>query len=114
MPSNYNPSQASLTIQVLAPIGTTTTIQAYGSADGYTTPNTEFGTDEQIAIGGTLVASNGANLTGVQMGVYRDGVLVGNTALYGFAGGVNYYQLNIGILTQGQHTIEARFPKTRV
>lgn len=114
MVSNYNPSQASLTIQVLAPVGTTTTIQAFGSADGYTAPNTEFGTDEQIAIGGTLTASNGANLTGVQIGIYRDGALVGNTALYGFTGGVNYYQLNIGVLAQGSHTIEARFPKTRV
>lgn len=113
MPTNYKASSGQLVIEVLASVNTTTTIQAFGSADGYTTPATEFADDETIAIAGTLVAANSADLTGVLMSVSIDGGAPTTTALYGFSGGVNYFQLTLGVLPVGQHTILASFPRTR-
>lgn len=113
MARNYNPSQQQVVIEVLAAVNTTTFIQAFGSSDNFTNPATEFADDEAIAIAGSLTAVDGANLTGVLMSVKVDNGTPLTTALYGFAGGVNYFQLQLGILAVGQHTIVASFPRTR-
>lgn len=113
MAKNYNPSGQQVVIEVLAAVGTTTTIQAFGSGDNFTNPTTEFADDETVAVAGTLVASDGADLTGVLMSISVDGGSPITSALYGFAGGVNYFGVELGILSVGQHTIVAQFPRTR-
>ena len=109
----YRPSQALETITILRTWATTTTIAAYGSGDGFTTPGTEFGDDEEIMVAGTVQAGNNADLTGVSMEVRVDGVVVGSTPLYGYDGLRNYYQVSVGMLPEGTHTLEAIFPRTR-
>jgi hypothetical protein len=111
--SLYRPSQASEVITVLRTITTTTTISAFGSADGFVTPGTEFGDDEQVMVAGSVKSTNNANLTGVTMMIWLDGVQVGTALLYGYDGTQNFYQFNLGILAEGSHTVEARFPRTR-
>jgi len=113
MPDLYRSSQAQEVVTVLRTISTVTTIQAFGSADGFTTPGTEFGDDEEIMVAGAVQSTNNGNLTGVLMNLFVDGVNVGTTALYGFDGTYNYYQANLGILAEGDHTVIARFPRTR-
>lgn len=113
MPKNYGKSEQQLVIQVLAAVNTTTLIQAFGSGDGYTNPATEFADDEIVAIAGSLTAADGADLTGVLMSVTVDGGAPITTPLYGFAGGINYFQLQLGVLSVGSHTILASFPRTR-
>jgi len=109
----YRRSQAQETIVVLRTYPTTTTIGAYGSEDGFATPRTEFGDDEEIMVAGTVGATDNADLTGVAMTILVNGVVVGTTPLYGFDGRVNYYQLSLGMLPEGTHILEARFPRTR-
>jgi len=111
--SLYRRSEALETIVVLRTWPTTTTIAAYGSGDGFTTPGTEFGDDEEIMVAGTVQAGNNADLTGVSMEVRVDGVVVGSTPLYGYDGLRNYYQVSLGMLPEGTHTLEAIFPRTR-
>lgn len=113
MPDQYRPSQAQEVITVLRTINTVTTIQAFGSADNFTAPGTEFGDDEQIMVAGSVQGTNNGDLTGVVMALFVDGVNVGTTALYGFDGTYNFYQANLGVLAEGNHTLEARFPRTR-
>lgn len=113
MVNTYKPSQQSLTIEVLAAVNTVTVIQAFGSGDNFTNPATEFAEDEVVAIAGSLTAADGADLTGVLMSITVDGGAPITSALYGFVGGVNYFQLELGILSIGQHTILAQFPRTR-
>jgi len=113
MPDIYRPSQVQEVITVLRTINTVTTIQAFGSADGFTTPGTEFGDDEQIMVAGSVRGTNNGNLAGVLMNLFVDGVNVGTTALYGFDGTYNFYQANLGVLAEGNRLVEARFPRTR-
>lgn len=113
MPSTYRPSTQQIVIQVLASVSTVTTLQAFGSADGYTNPATEFGDDETVAIAGSLTAADGADLTGILMSVTIDGGAPATTPLYGYSGGVNFFQLSLGVLPVGSHTIVASFPRTR-
>ena len=113
MPDQYSPSQTSEVITILRTISTATTIQAFGSADNFTAPGIEFGDDEQIMVAGSVRATNNGNLTGVLMNLFVDGVNTGTTALYGFDGTYNFYQANLGVLAVGNHTVEARFPRTR-
>ena len=98
---------------MLRTYSTTTTIAAYGSEDGFTTPRTEFADDEEIMVAGTVGAVDRGDLTGVAMTILVDGVVVGTTPLYGFDGIVNYYQMSLGMLPEGTHILEARFPRTR-
>ena len=113
MPLIYRRSQASEQIEVLRAQGTVTTILAYGSGDNFTAPGTEFASDEEIMAAGTLVADDSANLTGVLMEIYLDGASVATTPLYGHDGTANFYQYKFGMLTEGTHVLEARFPRTR-
>lgn len=113
MPLIYNRSQAQTIITIARPIITTLTIEAFGSEDGYTTPGTDFGTDETIIVAGALVAADSANLTGVNINVYVDGVFIRSVALYGYDGRNNFYQAELGVLAEGTHTIETRFPRVR-
>lgn len=113
MARNYKQSQQQLVIEVLAAVNTTTTIQAFGSGDNFTNPATEFADDETIAIAGSLTATDGADLTGILMSVTIDGGAPTTTPLYGFTGGVNFFQLQLGVLSIGSHTIIASFPRTR-
>lgn len=110
MPNWYRGSQAQETIVVLRTYSTTTTIAAYGSEDGFTTPRTEFADDEEIMVAGTV---DRGDLTGVAITILVDGVVVGTTPLYGFDGTTNYYQMSLGMLPEGTHILEARFPRTR-
>jgi len=112
MPLNRR-SQAQETIVVLRTYPTTTTIGAYGSEDGFATPRTEFGDDEEIMVAGSVRAADNADLTGTVMTVLVDGVVVGTTPLYGYDGAINYYQLSVGMLPEGTHIVEARFPRSR-
>ena len=113
MPNWYRPSQAQETIVVLRTYSTITTIGAYGSEDGFATPRTEFADDEEIMVAGTVGAADNADLTGTMMTILVDDVVVGTTPLYGFDGAINYYQLSVGMLPEGTHVVEARFPRTR-
>lgn len=114
MPVIYRKSAALETIVIARPIITTTTIAAFGSVDGYVEPGTEFGTDEDIMVAGAVVAADGADLTSVEMEIRLDGAVVGVVALYGYDGLTNYFQYSLGMLTEGTHEVEARFPRTRV
>jgi len=109
----YRPSSVQEIVVIARPVLTTTTIAAYGSADGFTTPGTEFGDDEEIMVSGTVAAGNSADLTGVLISVLVEGTPVGTVQLYGFDGALNYYQLNLGMMAEGTYTIEAQFPRTR-
>jgi len=113
MPNTYRPSQASEVIVVLRTFTTTTTIVAFGSEDNFTTPRTEFADDETVMVAGTVASTNRADLTGVSITILLDGALVGTTPLYGYDGTTNYYQYSLGVLAEGNHTVEARFPRTR-
>lgn len=113
MVNTYKASEQQLVIEVLAAVNTTTTIQAFGSGDNYTNPATEFADDETIAVAGSLTATDNADLTGVLMSISVDGGAPVTSALYGFTGGVNYFQLELGVLPVGSHTILASFPRTR-
>lgn len=113
MPDQYRPSLASEQIVVLRTISTITIIAAFGSADNFTTPGTEFGDDEEIMVAGTIKAQNNADLTGVQITILVDGIPRGTTPLYGYDGSLNYYQYSVGTLVEGNHTLEARFPRVR-
>jgi len=113
MPETYRPSQIAETIVVLRTWNTTTTIAAFGSDDGYTTARTEFGDDETIMVAGAVQAGNNADLTGVLLNIFVDGILKGTSPLYGYNGSVNFYQYSLGILAEGNHQVQASFPRTR-
>lgn len=113
MPQNYRRSTVSETITILRTWATTITIQAFGSGDGFTTPGTEFGDDEEVMVSGAVKAGDNANLTGVNIEIRVDGVFAGVTPLYGFDGVNNFYQASLGILAVGTHVVEATFPRTR-
>jgi hypothetical protein len=113
MPQHYRASQAAQTIVILRTWSTTTTIAAYGSGDGFTTPGTEFGDDEEVMVAGAVKAGDNANLTGVNIEIRVDGMFAGVTPLYGYDGVNNFYQVSLGILAVGTHVVEATFPRTR-
>ena len=113
MPNTYRGSQAQETIVVLRTVSTTTTIGAFGSDDGYSTPRTEFGDDETIMLAGSVVATDKKDLTGTQITINVDRTLRGTTPLYGFDGTLNFFQISIGTLAEGTHLVEAVFPRTR-
>jgi len=111
----YRQSSISEVITIAVPVGTTTTIAAFGSGDDYTTPGTTFGTDETIMVAGTVVAADGANLSAVAVQIRLDGALVGTAPLsYDPATRVNYYQFTLGVLAAGNHTVEATFRRVRM
>lgn len=112
-PITYSTSQDSKVITIAAPQSTTTVINVFGSGDNYAAPALEFGTDETIMVAGTVHATNGANLTGVIMDIHLDGTHIASTALYGYDGTYNYYQVSLGVLAAGNHTVQATFPRTR-
>lgn len=115
MPAIYRPSAVSETIVLATPINTVTTIAAYGSADGFSLPDTWFGTDETIMVAGAVVASDRGNLSVARVGIFVDGVQVGTAPLsYDPATGNNYYQFTLGTLAEGSHLVEARFSRLRV
>ncbi|MCJ7635794.1 hypothetical protein MUP77_25810 [Candidatus Bathyarchaeota archaeon] len=115
MPAVYSPSFAQETIVLARPINTVTTVEAYGSADGYVAPDTWFGIDETIMIGGAVVATNKANLSMVSIRIFVNGTQVGTAPLsYDPATGNNYYQYTLGALAEGSYLIEARFSRLRV
>jgi hypothetical protein len=114
MPNMYRPSSAEQTIVVLRSYPTTTTIAAFGSDDGYAESRTEFADDETIMVAGMVGSPDSADLTGVLIAISVDGVPFGTTPLYGFDGTSNYYQLSLGLLTEGTHNLYASFPRTRV
>ncbi|OYD16933.1 hypothetical protein CH330_01305 [candidate division WOR-3 bacterium JGI_Cruoil_03_51_56] len=113
MPVIYRPTKITETIIILRAVRTTLTITAYGSADDYTTPGTEFGEDEDVMVAGTLIADDLADLTGTELRVFLDGTLVGTVTLNSYDGNANYYQYSLGILTEGTHTVEVRFPRVK-
>ena len=113
MPNQYRGSQAQETIVVLRTVSTTTTIAAFGSDDGYSTPRTEFGDDETIMLAGAVAATDRADLTGTQITINVDTTPRGTTPLYGFDGTLNFFQISIGTLPEGQHVVEAVFPRVR-
>lgn len=111
----YRRSSATQIITIAVPVNTTTTIQAFGSADGYATPDTLFGTDETIMVGGTVVATDGANLSVSSVLIRLDGPVVGSAGLsFDPATGINYYQFTLGTLSEGDHTVEAVFQRVRI
>jgi len=108
LPNWYRGSQAQETIVVLRTYPTTTTIGAYGSEDGFATPRTEFGDDEEIMVAGTVGAVDRGDLTGVAMTILVDGVVVGTTPLYGFDGTVRN-ENPIDILMDKNHVLTPFF-----
>lgn len=113
MPVIYRKSAALETVVIARPITTTTTIAAFGSADGYTEPGTWFGTDEDIMIAGAVIAADGADFTGVEMEIRLGKAVVGVVPLYGYDGLTNYFQYSLGMLPEGTHEVEARFPRVK-
>lgn len=115
MPQIYRSSQAQETIILATPINTVTIISAYGSADGYVNPDTWFGIDETIMVAGFVLAADLADLSMVEVGIFVNELQVGMTPLsYDPATGNNYYQYNLGVLTEGSYIIEARFSRLRI
>ena len=111
----YRQSADSEIIYVRVPVTTATTIQAYGSDDGYSAPGTEFGSDETIMIAGTVTATDGADLTAGSIEIRLNGGSIANVGLsYDPGLGVNYYQYTLGSLAEGDYTIEARFRRLRM
>lgn len=111
----YRGSSAQEIIIIRVPINTTTTILAYGSGDGYAEPHTLFGTDETIMVAGTVVAVDGADLSSGTVEIRVNGPVAGTTGLsYDLATGINYYQFTLGMLTEGDYTVETRFKRLRV
>lgn len=111
----YRPSRAEAEIVVLAPIGTATTIEIYGSGDEYAEPSTIFGDDEEIMVAGTVIADDGADLSLGTIIIRVNGTRVGTTGLsYDSTTGINYYQFPLGLLPLGEYTIQARFRRLRI
>lgn len=111
----YRQSSAQEVIIVRVPIDTVTTIQAYGSGDGFAEPHTLFGTDEEIMVAGTVTATDGADLSTGVVEIRVNGPAVGTTGLsYDPASGTNFYQFTLGVLAEGDYTVEARFKRLRV
>ena len=113
MPINYRPSQAQESIVVLKSVSTATSIAAFGSEDGYATQRTEFGDDETVMVAGAVVATDNADLTGVAITILVNGAAVGTATLNSYDGSANFYQQSLGVLPEGNYTVEAVFPRTR-
>lgn len=110
----YRQSSAQQVIYIRRPIDTVTTIEAYGSWDGYSQPHTEFGTDETIMIGGSIIATDGADLSLGEVDIRINGPVVATVGLsYDPTTGLNFFQYTLGILAEGDYTIEARFTYPR-
>lgn len=109
----YRRSSAEQTIAVRRSIRTTTSIAAYGSDDGYTTPRgqigNEFGTDETILIRGSVIADDGASLQGELVQISLNGTPLGTTSL----GPGNIYQYNLGQLAEADHIVASLFDRVR-
>ena len=110
----YRPSFAETTVVILATLATTTTIAAFGSADGYTTPGSEFGDDEEIRVGGTVRATDNANLTAGRVEIRVNGAVAGSVNLYGYDGALNYWMADLGVLAPGSYTVRATFQRLRI
>jgi len=89
---------------------------AFGSADGYTMPDTEFGTDETIVVAGNVVASDLADLRGGTVEITVNGPIVGVASWTGFdpATGDNFWSYTLGALAEGDYTVRASFLRLRV
>ena len=115
MPVIYRKSVADQVIVIGRPINTVTTINAYGSADDYSAPGTDFGTDETIMVAGEVVAADGADLSITSVDIWLNGSFLGSAPLsYIAATGVNFYQFSLGMLAEGTYLIEARFGRLRI
>lgn len=110
----YRQSQDQEIVYIRRPITTTTTIDAYGSGDNYTNPDTMFGTDETIMVAGAVVAEDGADLSAGTVSIRLNGTEVGVVALSYDGAGTNFYQFTLGILAEGDYTVEAFFARLRI
>lgn len=110
----YRPSFDEETIVIQATRSTVTSIAAFGSADGFASPGTDFGDDESIRVGGGVQASDNADLTAGSVEVRVNGSVVGSVALYGFDGAVNYWMMDLGTLPSGTYIVRATFQRLRI
>lgn len=111
----YRRSQTQEIVYIRRPINTSLTVQAYGSGDDYANPDTLFGDDETIMVAGTLVATDGADLSVATITIQLNGATIGQAALtFDPTTGVNYYQFTLGVLPEGDHTVDAVFRRLRV
>ena len=110
----YRRSQIEEIIYIRRPISTATTIEAYGSGDDYAVADTMFGDDETVMVAGTVVASDGADLSSGIIRISVNGSFVADVGLSFNGAGVNFYQFSLGILGEGDYTVEARFLRLRI
>lgn len=111
----YRQSAVQEVIYLRRPVNTVTTVAVYGSDDGYTVPATEFAIDETLMVAGSVVADDGTDLSVSEVEIYLNGAYVGSAGLsFDVGAGVNYYQLTLGTLAEGDYTLEARFGRLRM
>lgn len=113
--SIYKKSEDSVTITVKRPKTTTTTVQAFGSEDGFATPRTEFSTEEEVAVSGEVASEDRADLSVGFINIYLNGVNVGTANLsYNPTTGSNLYTFSLGFLTEGTHDVLVEFPRQKL
>jgi len=111
--SMYRKSEATSAITVARPIDTVTTLEVKGSDDAFTADRTEFSSEEEIRINGTVTAADNADLSMSNVEVYSNGSFLGNAALV-YDGVTNNYIYSLGLLTEGARTIRVVFPRLRL
>lgn len=113
--STYNKSEDSVAITVKRPKTTTTTVQAFGSEDGFSTARTEFSTEEEVAVSGEVISEDKADLSVGFVNIYFNGVNIGTANLsYNPTTGSNLYTFSLGFLAEGIHNVLVEFPRQKL
>ena len=108
----YRTSEATKTITLAKPKNTTTTIEVRGSEDGYAAPRTDFSSEEEIRVNGTVTATDGSDLSTTGVEIYIDGAIHSTTQLT-FQSGTNQYIQSLGTLPEGTTEVKVVFPEFR-
>ena len=110
--SIYKKSYISKAVVIKRAVNTSTIMAAYGSGDNFTAPFDLFGDDETIRVAGNVVATDGADLSAGRLEITVNGGPIQLAPLI-FAGGVNTFSLDLGILAEGNYTVIAQFLRLR-
>ncbi|GAH72458.1 unnamed protein product [marine sediment metagenome] len=110
----YRTSEAVQTITLAKPINTTTTLEVRGSDDSFASPRTDFSSEEELRVNGTVIATDGADLSATGVQVYIDGSLQYTSQLTFDPSGTNLYVQSIGMIPEGTKEIKVVFPQFRV
>lgn len=109
----YRQSEATAAITVARPIDTVTILEVRGSDDSFVVDRTEFSSEEEVRINGTVTAANNADLSMSNVEVYLNDSYLESTALV-YDGITNNYTYSLGLLTEGSYSIRVVFPRLRL